>query len=453
MQVSLGGGVENPTGSRRRFARRLGPDGPHDDIQLGRERRGESLVLFERPVKNQRRLAARFEPPGKCTADFERQQPHRRPECHGRGPRPRALQRDLAQVQLGRAEVGIGRVMPIEPADGRVAEQDASATIGLEAVLVRVDDDRVRLANPVERRPGLGTEVARQGEIPAVRGVDVDAEIVPLAQGQDLGERVHRPGGRRAERHHDRTDLAAGEHFLQGRDLHPPPGIDGDLPEGDAEDRREPRVRVMGQRRGRHRPAGTQLTPDPEGLEIGHRPAAAEVAEVGLPAEHPRDPGHRLLLHRRAGATAVERMVIRVQEHRHRIGQSGHGMRRLEHLSDIERVMIGVVVPHPLRRFRQDIADRADVESGVEPSGRRANPSSSDLSISPRSATLSWSNVMDRPFRSRCSDRRALQRLQHLAAALAARNARRSRIRSRIPHGDVSWPIEMGEISRPGGTT
>ena len=59
-----GGGVEEAAGSRRRFAGRLGADGPDDDIQLGREERGETVVLFERPVEDQGRLAARLESAG-----------------------------------------------------------------------------------------------------------------------------------------------------------------------------------------------------------------------------------------------------------------------------------------------------------------------------------------------------------------------------------------------------
>ncbi len=56
--------------------------------------------------------------------------------------------------------------MPIESADGRVAEQDAAATIGLEAVLVRVDDDRIRLADPVEGRAGLGPRLPARVKYP-----------------------------------------------------------------------------------------------------------------------------------------------------------------------------------------------------------------------------------------------------------------------------------------------
>ena len=117
-------------------------------------RRDEPLVLFQGPVEDQCRLAARLEPSGKCTAGFKREQSHRRPECRRRGPGPRAFQRDLAQVQLGRAEVGVGRVMPVEPADGRVAEKHAAAAIRLEPVLVRVDDDRIRLTNAGRMPPG-----------------------------------------------------------------------------------------------------------------------------------------------------------------------------------------------------------------------------------------------------------------------------------------------------------
>ena len=142
----------------------------------------------------------------------------------------------------------------------------------------------------------------------------------------------------------------AGQRLLQGLDIHPPAGVDGDLPERDAEDRREPRVRVMGLRRGGHRPARDAARARPRGPRSwpwsprrrGGRGASSQPNIAG-------DPGHGLLLHRRGGPAAVEGVVVRVEEHRQRVGEPGDRMRRLEHLPDIERMMIRVVVLQSLR--------------------------------------------------------------------------------------------------------
>src|SRR5690606_41554092 len=78
------------------------------------------------------------------------------PEGACRRPRPRALQADLAEVEAVRGEVGVGRVVAVEPADGGVAEEDAAAAVGLEPMLVGVHDDRV---GPGDGAEMLGREI------------------------------------------------------------------------------------------------------------------------------------------------------------------------------------------------------------------------------------------------------------------------------------------------------
>ena len=91
---------------------------------------------------------------------FQREGAEREPERGGGGARAAALQRDLAEVERVRCEVGVRRVVAVEPADDRVAEEDGAAAVGLEPVLVRIHHDRVRLGDGTEivgrkpRQPG-----------------------------------------------------------------------------------------------------------------------------------------------------------------------------------------------------------------------------------------------------------------------------------------------------------
>ena len=80
--------------------------------------------------------------------------------------------------------------MFVETADGSVAEEDATAAVGLEAVLVRVDDDGVGVGDGVEGGTGLGREIRGESEITTVGGVDVDAEFVSLLESDDVVEWV-----------------------------------------------------------------------------------------------------------------------------------------------------------------------------------------------------------------------------------------------------------------------
>ena len=73
----------------------------------------------------------------------ERQHFKGEPQGRGRSTSPAALERDLAEVQLIGAEVGVGGIVDVEPPDARIGEEDGAAAVGLEAVLMGVDDDAV----------------------------------------------------------------------------------------------------------------------------------------------------------------------------------------------------------------------------------------------------------------------------------------------------------------------
>ncbi len=80
----------------------------------------------------------------------------RQPQRGGGRAGARALEADLAEVQVAGGEVGVRRVVLVQPADAGVAEQHRAAAVGLQAVLVRVDDDAVGAA----RSPGTTSDTS-----------------------------------------------------------------------------------------------------------------------------------------------------------------------------------------------------------------------------------------------------------------------------------------------------
>ena len=204
-------------------------------------------------------------PRGQDRREVERAQ--REPERRGGRSGPGALERDLAQVQVAAREVGVGRVVLVEPPDARVAEEDRAAAVGLEAVLVRVDDDAVGVGDRAEGRHRH--ELVEQGEEAAVRGVDVDPHAVTLAQRHRLLDGVDGAEPGRARGHDDRPDAArraAASRSSVAIAL-------------DAEHGAHARVGVVGVGAERDRLARVQLARHPQRLEVGDRPGGRQVAE------------------------------------------------------------------------------------------------------------------------------------------------------------------------------
>ena len=77
--------------------------------------------------------------------------------------------------------------MFVETTNTGIAEEHASAAVGLQAVLVRIDDDGVGLVDHgVGAARGFIERVGNELEIAAIRCVYVKAETVALAQREDL---------------------------------------------------------------------------------------------------------------------------------------------------------------------------------------------------------------------------------------------------------------------------
>ena len=183
---------------------------------------------------------------------------------------------------------------------------------------------------------------------------------------QDVRQRIDVAEAGRAHGRDDRADVAAVEQLVEVREVHVAGGRASDRAERDSEHVAEARVGVMRLFGGDDALAGMQAARYPQCLEIGHRAAAREMAERRLPAEHPAEFADAFLFHRRAGAAAVEGVVVGVDPQRQGVGDPRNGMRWLEHLPGVKRVVIGIVVLHTDADLLQHIGHRVDVELGRE---------------------------------------------------------------------------------------
>ena len=225
-----------------------------------------------RPARAARTPAARI------GAEVERAQ--REPQ-RGRGRAgARALQADLAEVQLAAREVGVRANRACRTGRRRVAEQHRAAAVGLQAVLVRVDDDAVGSA--IARNGAHRDELVEQREEPAVRRVDVDAHAVALAQ-RDRLARPRRPCPSPVVPAVTTTVPT------------PPLGTRSTASRSSVRDRpRTPstrahaRVRVVRVGAERDRLVRVQLARHPQRLEVGDRAARRQMAERVV-----REPEHR----------------------------------------------------------------------------------------------------------------------------------------------------------------
>src|SRR5258705_9702508 len=118
-------------------------------------------------------------------------------------------------MELRRTKVSVRRLMLIQAADAWIAEEDAAAAVGLQAVLVRIDDDGVHFTDAGERRFSIGGKIVNQSEISAVGSVRVDAKPKLVAQRQDFGQRINRTGCGGAHGGNHGADIAALQAFPQ----------------------------------------------------------------------------------------------------------------------------------------------------------------------------------------------------------------------------------------------
>ena len=141
-------------------------------------------------------------------------------------PGARALQADLAEVQVGGGEVGVGRVVPVEARrpPGRRRGPRRTRRAAARACAGRRRPSRSAAIARNGRASTSRPSVAEQREEAAVRGVDMQPDAVALAQRQRLVDRVDRaePGGAGGERRRCRLRRRQQVASSASRSIRPP---------------------------------------------------------------------------------------------------------------------------------------------------------------------------------------------------------------------------------------
>ena len=99
--------------------------------------------------------------------------------------------------------------MLVEPANIGVAEQHAAATVGLQAMLVRVDHDRIHVGQAVIGSACVFAEHAGKPEVTTVCRVGMDPRAMLRRKFENLGQRVDSPQAGIADCRDNRADVAA----------------------------------------------------------------------------------------------------------------------------------------------------------------------------------------------------------------------------------------------------
>ena len=77
--------------------------------------------------------------------------------------------------------------MPVYSADSRIAKQNTAAAIGLQAMFVRVNNNRVGLGDGIKDGTCPVIQGVDQGKVTAIRCIDMHPEIILPAQLKDGG--------------------------------------------------------------------------------------------------------------------------------------------------------------------------------------------------------------------------------------------------------------------------
>ena len=100
--------------------------------------------------------------------------------------------------------------------DGGVAEEHATAPVGLQTMLMGIDDDGVGLGDGrISQASGLVESAGDEGKVASVSRVHVDSETVSLSESENCVERVYGANGRGAKRDYHRAHITASQLGLQ----------------------------------------------------------------------------------------------------------------------------------------------------------------------------------------------------------------------------------------------
>ena len=172
-----------------------------------------------------------------------------------------------------------------------------------------MDVDRERLE--------VGAEIGRADQLEdhVERSVVLEALGVEDLVGAELRDRVAQVGvahgggdvgaGGRGELHGRGADAAGRQTSLERGNVQATAAVARDRLECDAEHARDPLVGIVRLGRRENDFSGMQLPRDPQRLEVRHRAAAAQVAEVRVPADHLGQRRDRFLLHRNTSRSVI----------------------------------------------------------------------------------------------------------------------------------------------------
>ncbi len=164
--------------------------------------------------------------------------------------------------------------MPVKAPYGGVPKQDASAPIGLQPMLVRIDHDRVGLTHRRVSPPGrLFQCLWNQPKITPVCAIHMHPEAVPLTQRQHLVQRVNSACGRCAQRDHHHAHIALAQLGLQSLHAHASTVVGRDARILQFEHGGDAFVGIVRLLRPHNPPPRRQLPSHPQRLQIGQRPA------------------------------------------------------------------------------------------------------------------------------------------------------------------------------------
>lgn len=195
--------------------------------------------------------------------------------------------------------------------------------------------------------PFRALRTGEQGEEAAVGRVDVEPDAVALPEGEGVVDRIDGPEAGGAGGEDDRAHLARPQDVLECVEADAAAVVGRDRIPLHAQDVAHAAVGVVGVGAVGDAAAGVELAGDEEGLQVGDRAAGGEVAEVGVVAEHRGQLRDGLAFHAGGGGTAVQGVVVGVDQHGGEVADDRRGVWRLEHLPRVARVEEGIVVLQP----------------------------------------------------------------------------------------------------------
>ena len=170
--------------------------------------------------------------------------------------------------------------MLVEPAHCRVAKEHTAAAVGLQAMLVRIDNDRVGLIHGQERLFFRLVQMLRdQTKIAAIGRVQVYPEAVAFAQGENLRQGVDRTQCGRTHGDDDGPNISCAQFVFERVEIHSSPVVGRDRRERELQNRSDALVGVMRVLLRQNALARGQLTGYPQRLKIGEGATGGQMAE------------------------------------------------------------------------------------------------------------------------------------------------------------------------------